>query len=130
MVKTKIVKAAGRFGCRYGQHVRRKIAVVESKQRKKQACPFCNGTIKRSSKGIWLCKKCKTKFAGHAYFIEKGSMDIRKEVKAKSLNNKKNIINKEDKKKRSAPKIKNTEKSSKTSSKKSSINKKTKLKKN
>lgn len=71
MPKTKKVKAAGRFGVRYGRRVRTKIADVESSQRKKQACLFCDGVAKRLSKGIWQCKKCNKKFAGHAYYIKK-----------------------------------------------------------
>ena len=71
MPKTKKVKAAGRFGARYGKRVRTKIAEIESVQRKKQECTFCQGTAKRLSKGIWECKKCKKKFAGHTYFLPK-----------------------------------------------------------
>ncbi|MFA5259234.1 MAG: 50S ribosomal protein L37ae [Candidatus Pacearchaeota archaeon] len=71
MVKTKKVKAAGRFGARYGRSVRRKIAEIESVQRKKQTCLFCNGVAKRLSKGIWECKKCKKKFASHTYHLIK-----------------------------------------------------------
>jgi large subunit ribosomal protein L37Ae len=71
MVKTKKVKAAGRYGARYGRSVRRKIAEIESIQRKKQKCLFCNGVAKRLSKGIWQCKKCKKKFASHTYHLNK-----------------------------------------------------------
>ena len=81
MVKTKLVGAAGRFGSRYGQHVKRKIAKIESRQRLKQECPFCGRTVKRASKGIWECKKCGKRFAGHAFFIEKGSMNVKPSVK-------------------------------------------------
>jgi len=70
-MKTKKTKAAGRFGVRYGKRVRTKIAEIESHQRKKQSCIFCNGTAKRLSKGIWQCKKCNKKFAGHAYYLPK-----------------------------------------------------------
>jgi large subunit ribosomal protein L37Ae len=70
-MKTKKVKAAGRFGSRYGTRVRRKIADIESIQRKKQECIFCKGTAKRLSAGIWHCKKCNKKFAGHTYFLKK-----------------------------------------------------------
>jgi len=70
-MRTKKVKAAGRFGVRYGKKVRIKIAEVESTQRKKQDCIFCNGVAKRLSKGIWLCKKCNKKFAGHTYVLPK-----------------------------------------------------------
>ena len=70
-MRTKKVKSAGRFGARYGRRVRTKITEIESKQRKKQECPFCKGTAKRLSAGIWNCKKCNKKFAGHTYFLEK-----------------------------------------------------------
>jgi large subunit ribosomal protein L37Ae len=83
MVKTKLSKAAGRFGARYGQRVKRKIANIESKQRKKQICPFCDGKAKRRSKGIWLCKKCKRKFAAHAYYLEKEAISVKKEERKK-----------------------------------------------
>lgn len=71
MPKTKKAKAAGRFGARYGRRVKTKVADIESKQRKKQQCPFCKGTAKRLSAGIWQCKKCKKKFAGHTYFLKR-----------------------------------------------------------
>jgi large subunit ribosomal protein L37Ae len=69
--KTKKAKSAGRFGARYGRSVRRKVVEVESKQRKKQKCPFC-GKIgaKRMSKGIWHCGKCDKKFASNTYYLE------------------------------------------------------------
>ncbi len=71
MPKTKKIKSAGRFGARYGRRVKTKIAEIESKQRKKQECPFCKGTAKRLSKGIWNCKKCNKKFTGHTYFLKR-----------------------------------------------------------
>ena len=71
MVKTKISRSAGRFGARYGRSVRRKTADIESLQRKKQQCIFCNGVAKRTSKGLWECKKCKKRFANHAYYLPK-----------------------------------------------------------
>ena len=45
MVRTKKVKASGKFGAGYGTNVRAKFVAVESKQRKKQKCPFCNSKI-------------------------------------------------------------------------------------
>ena len=69
MPKTKKVKAAGRFGARYGRKAGIKITDIESKQRKKQDCIFCNGKAKRLSAGIWQCNKCKKKFASHAYYL-------------------------------------------------------------
>ena len=71
MTKTKKSKAAGRFGARYGRRVRTKIAEVETFQRKKQKCIFCNGVAKRLSKGIWECNKCKKKFAENTYTLTK-----------------------------------------------------------
>ena len=71
MVKTKKVKAAGRFGARYGKTVRNRLSAVETKQRVKQKCPFCNRLgVKRLSKGIWKCSKCNKKFASNTYYVE------------------------------------------------------------
>ena len=69
-VKTKKIKAAGRFGAGYGRPKNRLIA-VEAIQRKRQSCPFCKGNAKRKANGIWNCKKCGKTCAGHTYFLEK-----------------------------------------------------------
>ena len=66
-MRTKKVKSAGR----YGRKSRNKIADIESEQRQKQQCIFCEGTAKRLSKGIWFCKKCNKKFAHNTYFLPK-----------------------------------------------------------
>jgi len=71
MPKKKKAKAAGRYGARYGRKIRTKIADIESAQRKKQDCIFCNGIAKRLSKGIWKCKKCGKKFASHTFILPK-----------------------------------------------------------
>ncbi len=69
--KLKKIKSAGRFGARYGKRVKSKLIAVETKQRIKQKCPFCEKTgVKRVSKGIWQCKKCGKKFAHDAYYIK------------------------------------------------------------
>ncbi|MEK6914186.1 MAG: 50S ribosomal protein L37ae [Nanoarchaeota archaeon] len=70
-MRTKKIKSAGRFGSKHGVRVRRKITEIESTQRKKQNCIFCNGIAKRISKGLWECKRCEKKFSGHTYFINK-----------------------------------------------------------
>lgn len=71
MVKTKKVRAAGRFGARYGKTVRDRLSAVEDKQRIKQKCPHCNKLgVKRLSKGIWHCPKCNKTFAGNTYYID------------------------------------------------------------
>ncbi len=65
-VKRKKIGSAGRLGAGYGRPKQR-LSAVESKQRKKQECPFCKGRVKRQAKGIWLCTKCSKKFAAGAY---------------------------------------------------------------
>tara|TARA_Y100000310_G_C20676235_1_gene813229 strand:- start:205 stop:465 length:261 start_codon:yes stop_codon:yes gene_type:complete len=72
MAHTKKVGSAGRFGARYGRKIRKKVIKVEELQKAKHACPFCKkeGCVKRVAAGIWICKKCNTKFAGKAYTPE------------------------------------------------------------
>ena len=61
---------AGRFGARYGIKIRRKIDLVERKQKANQKCPYCDAIkVKRVSLGIYRCKKCEAKFTGNAYTI-------------------------------------------------------------
>ena len=68
--KLKKVKSSGRFGARYGRSVRANVVKVESKQRVKQKCPYCEKLgVKRLSKGIWKCNKCDKKFASDTYYI-------------------------------------------------------------
>ncbi len=70
--KSKKSKSAGRFGARYGKSVRDKLVNVESKQRVKQTCPFCEKKgAKRLSKGIWNCSKCGKKFASDTFHLNK-----------------------------------------------------------
>jgi len=69
--KSKKSKSSGRFGARYGTRVKRKLVEVETKQRIKQKCPFCEKLgVKRISNGIWECKKCKKKFASNTYYLD------------------------------------------------------------
>ncbi len=69
--KSKKTKSAGRFGARYGKTVKDRLVKIESKQRVKQKCPFCEKVgVKRVSKGVWKCPRCEKKFASGAYFIE------------------------------------------------------------
>jgi len=60
------------LGPRYGKSVRKKYAEVDSRQRKKQTCPFCKKKAKRLAPGIWQCKNknCRKRFASGAYLIE------------------------------------------------------------
>ena len=69
--KSKKTKSTGRFGARYGKKVRDRLVKVESKQKKKQKCPFCSRLgVKRLSKGIWKCSKCDKKFASDTYYLD------------------------------------------------------------
>ncbi len=69
--KLKKTKSAGRFGAKYGKAVRTKLIKVETKQKKKQKCPFCGKLgVKRVSKGIWECSKCGKKFASDTYYLK------------------------------------------------------------
>ena len=69
--KSKKTKSAGRFGARYGKTVKDKLVKVETKQKAKQKCPFCEKEgVKRVSKGIWKCPRCDKKFASGTYYIE------------------------------------------------------------
>lgn len=68
MSKTKKVGASGKFGTRYGMRLRRRWLEVHKKQTSKYVCPTCRRvSVKRLSAGIWICKKCDTKFTGGAY---------------------------------------------------------------
>lgn len=69
--KTKKAKASGRFGARYGKTVRARLNKVESKQRKKQKCPFCGKLgVKRLEKGVWKCPRCEKKFASNTFYLD------------------------------------------------------------
>ena len=69
MGRKKEVGTAGRFGPRYGKRIRLVVSKIEKVQKKRHICPSCNMSyVKRLSSGIWICKKCGTKFAGSAYY--------------------------------------------------------------
>ena len=86
IIITKKVGTAGRFSARYGTKTRMKVAAVESASRAKHQCPSCmKKSLKRSSKGIWVCRSCKTKIAGGAYSPESPAAKlIRQITKVKS----------------------------------------------
>lgn len=66
--KTKKISSAGRFGAGYGTRVRKRLNEIESMQRKKQICLFCNKPgLKRESSGIWHCVKCGKRYTGASY---------------------------------------------------------------
>jgi large subunit ribosomal protein L37Ae len=62
------VGLAGGFGARYGTVARRQYVEIVTGLRSKHECPRCKfQTVKRSSVGVWHCRKCGFKFAGGAY---------------------------------------------------------------
>ena len=68
MGKTRKVGVAGSLGARYGTVARRRYMDIVSQMRSPHECPQCHfKTVRRSSVGIWLCRKCGVKFAGGAY---------------------------------------------------------------
>ena len=70
-MRTRKVKSTGRFGAGYGLRARKKLVNIESKQRKKQTCPFCKkNTVKRKSKAIWNCRRCGKTFALDTFYLE------------------------------------------------------------
>jgi large subunit ribosomal protein L37Ae len=59
-----------RFGPRYGRKPKVKFSLIETQQRAKHKCPYCNKqAVKRVAMGIWSCSKCEVKFAGKAYTL-------------------------------------------------------------
>lgn len=72
MAIEKLIRSAKRFGARYGRRVRQKFVKIEAESRRKHKCPYCNAiSVRRVARGIWQCKKCKSKFTGRAYTIPK-----------------------------------------------------------
>ncbi len=58
----------GSLGPRYGLRIRRRLAEIESKLRRKYKCPVCGKkSLKRKVHGIWECKSCGAKIAGDAF---------------------------------------------------------------
>jgi ribosomal protein eL43 len=61
-----------RFGARYGKRVKDRLKEIELVSKKTHVCPYCRKQkVKRIATGIFLCDKCKAKFTGKAYTIEK-----------------------------------------------------------
>jgi len=60
-----------RYGVRYGRRLKNKLADVEEKSKKLGKCPYCRKLgAKRIAVGIWICRKCGSKFTGNAYYLE------------------------------------------------------------
>jgi large subunit ribosomal protein L37Ae len=66
--KGKVTGSSGRFGCRYGRFVRKRVNDMEKISRALHNCPKCDmQTVARKGTGIWECRKCGYKFAGGTY---------------------------------------------------------------
>jgi large subunit ribosomal protein L37Ae len=75
--KGKVTGSSGRFGCRYGRFVRKRVAEIEAVSGALHRCPKCDmQSIQRRGTGIWECRKCQYKFAGGAYQPQTPSMKI------------------------------------------------------
>jgi large subunit ribosomal protein L37Ae len=75
--KGKVTGSAGRFGCRYGRFVRKRVATIEAISGSLHRCPKCDmQSVKRRGTGIWECRKCNYKFAGGAYQPQTPAMKI------------------------------------------------------
>ncbi len=67
----KHAKAFKRFGPRYGRTTKERLSNIEKEQKKTYKCPYCSYVdVRRASKGIWECRKCKAKFTGKAYTFD------------------------------------------------------------
>ena len=58
----------GGLGVRYGRTVRKRWAAIKQSLKTKQYCQRCGTrSVKRTSIGVWQCKKCGFTFSGAAY---------------------------------------------------------------
>ncbi|MEM1927835.1 MAG: 50S ribosomal protein L37ae [Acidilobaceae archaeon] len=82
MGRTKVVGPAGSYGARYGLSVRRRVRDILVKLRSPHTCPFCGkqGSVRRVSVGIWVCRKCGSRWAGGAYTPSSGTAPYMKSV--------------------------------------------------
>ena len=75
--KGKVTGSSGRFGCRYGRFVRKRVAEIEAVSGALHRCPKCDmQSIQRRGTGIWECRKWQYKFAGGAYQPQTPTMKI------------------------------------------------------
>ena len=66
--KGKVTGSSGRFGCRYGRFVRKRVNEIEKISHALHRCPKCDmESVARKGTGIWECRKCGYKFAGGTY---------------------------------------------------------------
>lgn len=71
MAKKQKIGSVKRFGARYGRGVKTRLGIIEKKQHASYKCPYCHEKkVRRLSPGIWLCRKCSSKFTARAYTAE------------------------------------------------------------
>lgn len=65
---TKKARPTARFKARYGMKGRKAVDKIETQMKLRHTCPKCEyPSVKRTSVGIWRCRKCGYTFAGGAY---------------------------------------------------------------
>jgi len=75
-----------RYGARYGKRLKDKVADIERRSKKPSKCPYCRKlSAKRMAAGIWQCKKCGSKFAGAAYYLEEKVTAAKAEIEQKAV---------------------------------------------
>jgi len=68
--RTKKAGVVGKYGCRYGASIRKRIKKIEITQHATYNCAFCGrDSVKRSVVGIWHCRGCKKDLAGGAFTL-------------------------------------------------------------
>ena len=66
--KGRKTRSAGRFGPRYGRKIRKLVADIEERSKRRYDCPMCGRPqVRREGTGIWRCTKCGHTFAGGTY---------------------------------------------------------------
>lgn len=56
------------FTPKYGKRIKHDLAEINKKKKAKYLCPKCNRkTVKWKGVGLWVCSKCDSKFASHAF---------------------------------------------------------------
>lgn len=66
--RTRKAGSVGRFGPRYGVRIRRRAQEIEEGLKHRSECPRCAAiAVRRSSTGVWTCRRCGYVFAGGAY---------------------------------------------------------------
>ncbi len=53
---------------RYGRRIRKAVSAIKSSKIARYRCERCGKTaVEREGTGIWVCRHCKTTYAGGAY---------------------------------------------------------------